>query len=243
MKKFPYQPKYPVYKWLGKYQSFILKLYGRGSFRFITPKLEKFFSYFPARIGLERITIPDVSAYRKWRIDNGTKESTVDIELNCVRNFWKHLIEFEGLTLYNPAAKTVHVGPCKNKYSLKLDDLRLLLSECHTEKLRAYVLSLVFDTPTKDIDTYEKHYGVAEAAQRAGLTWCTSTKILRYAIVHSLWKGIIQSEYPKLLHYLTPTTLPDESSNPVPTEANALSVPQESQENTPLHQEEIHLLP
>jgi hypothetical protein len=227
-----------VYKWLGKYQSFILKLYGRGTFRFVCPKLEKFFSYFPARIGLERITIPDVSAYRKWRIENGTKESTIDIELKCVSDFWKHLITFEGLPLYNPAAKTVPIKLCRNKYSLKLEDLRLLLSECHTEKLRAYVLSLVFDTPTNDIDSYEKHYGVAEAAQRAGLTWCTSTKVLRYAIVHSLWKNIIQSEYPKLLSYLAPEVSAVVEENPPPPEANVQSEPPPSQSNPQLRQEE-----
>jgi hypothetical protein len=223
--------------WLGKYQSFLLRLYGKGSFRFVTPKLEKFFSYFPARIGLERITIPDVSAYRKWRIENGTKESTVDIELQCVRGFWKHLIEFERLPLYNPAAKTVSVKICANKYSLKLDDLRLLLSECHTEKLRAYVLSLVFDRPTNDIDSYEKHYGVAEAAQRAGLTWCTSTKILRYAIVHSLWKQIIQAEYPKLLQYLSPATSDDASESQTLPPATSQESEQGLESNPPLNLE------
>jgi len=97
-------PKYPVRKYLGKYESWLLKLYGHGALRYADRHLERFFSEFPKSWGLEDYAITDVEDYAEKLLASGKSEGVVHLRLTAVRRFWRWLIEDMGFELFNPVS-------------------------------------------------------------------------------------------------------------------------------------------
>src|SRR5882724_2008964 len=104
--------KYPVRKWLGKYESWLYHLYGRKSMLYHDKFLERFFSHFPEASGLEQFGTPDVFEYKRWR------EQAKDIspfklmqEIKSVEKFYRYLIEDQSLPLSNPAKPFIKQNP------------------------------------------------------------------------------------------------------------------------------------
>src|SRR6267142_2504411 len=117
--------KYPVRKYLGKYESWLLHLYGRRSMLYNDKYLERFFSHFP-----------DVHQYKTWRENEGNI-STFKImqEIKCLERFFRYLIEDVKLPLSNPAKPFVkHINlkhiVRRKKDSLRLEEYKRLLEAC-----------------------------------------------------------------------------------------------------------------
>lgn len=100
---------YPVRKYLGKYESWLLKLYGHGALRYADRHLERFFADFPKSWGLEDYAITDVEDYAERLLQSGKTEGVVHLRLTAVRRFWRWLIEDMGLPMFNPvSAERLH---------------------------------------------------------------------------------------------------------------------------------------
>jgi len=128
--------KYPIRKYLGKYESFLLHLYGRNSMLYNDKYLERFFNHFPQASGLEQFGTPDVHQYKMWR-ENVGNISTFKImqEIKCLERFFRFLIEDQQLPLSNPAKPFVkHINlnhiVRRKKDNLRLEEYKRLLEAC-----------------------------------------------------------------------------------------------------------------
>jgi len=102
-------PKYPVRKYLGKYEKWLLTLYGRRALYYADRNLEPFFENFPKSWGLEDYTIADVEDYAEKVLQSGKSEGVVHLRLTAVRRFWRWLIEDMAFPLFNPvSAERLH---------------------------------------------------------------------------------------------------------------------------------------
>jgi hypothetical protein len=200
---------YPIREYLGRYSSFMIKLYGRDSAWFREGKVERFLSHFPNAKCLSDFTIADVCDYRVFRIDAGVALSTIEIELRCVRDWFVWMQQHQDLPLHNiVVARDENSKERKSKNRLSLIDLKRLLS-VSSDELRAYILAICGDQPVKHNAWIGRQ--LWKAAQEAKLPWLKSIGILRQCI-HSLWGEIIKREYPKLRDAFLKETEP--SSNP-----------------------------
>lgn len=98
---------YPVRKYLGKYEAWLLTLYGSEALRFADHNLELFFSAFPKTWGLEQYASTDVEDYVRQLLASGKSEGAVRVRLVAIRRFWRWLIEDMGFPFFNivPASK------------------------------------------------------------------------------------------------------------------------------------------
>ena len=94
--------RFPWEKWLGRYEAYLLTLYGNRTFQHHWPTLERFFNRINPKWGLERITAIDINDYIVWRENTGTKPFAIAIEVNVLRKFWKWCIEEAGLNILSP---------------------------------------------------------------------------------------------------------------------------------------------
>src|SRR5258708_7211003 len=143
--------KYPVREYLGKYESWLLNLYGKKSMYYHDKYLERFFSHFPKASGLEQFGTPDVYEYKCWR------EQAKDIspfklmqEIKSVEKFFRFLIEDQSLPLSNPAKPFVfnpHIGKIvrRKKDSLRLEEYKRLLDACieHEPRLVHWLVGMI----------------------------------------------------------------------------------------------------
>lgn len=190
--------KHPIRVYLGEYEAFVLKLYGRNQWLFVDKHLEKFFSYFPHDMSLEAFTTAEVTDYRVWRKREGITAPTVRVELGAVTAFWKWLIQMKGLPFLNPVVNSKPPRP-RTTNRLSLEDFRRLYKECDDRRLRRFLLDSLVDVPTRDgFQSKRLNKGLRDAADRAGLKWITTAKQLRGAIRYSLWREIVRGEYPKI---------------------------------------------
>jgi hypothetical protein len=183
---------------LGRYESFVLRLYGTKRFWFVEKHLEKFLSYFPPTIGAEEFTIGDINAYRLWRLEDGIAPKTLDIELRCLKDFFVWMIEDEGLPLFNPVKlRTDPEPPAPNKNRLKLEDFRRLLMEAD-DNLQDWIVGEVIGEPVRTkLAGPMLQQALHAAAIRAGLPWMNRVGIFRESL-NGLWKEIIKRECPRL---------------------------------------------
>lgn|SRR6266550_6797642 len=192
--------KYPVRKYLGKYESWLLHLYGRRTMLYHDKYLERFFSHFPETTGLEQFGTPDVNEYKRWR-EEALNVSTFKLmqEIKAVEKFFRFLIEDQGLPLSNPAKPFVKDNPRtivrKNKDSLRLEEYKRLLEVCikFEPRLVHWMVWLVQGVGTKDRCMSSQMAGrmfkrVAEIAGMPYVTMCLVKKSLRYG----LWREIIK---------------------------------------------------
>lgn len=103
-KKAPLPPRYPVREWLGRYEAYLLNMYGRRTYRYSYPTLEMFFEFFTSEWSLERFTIVEVSDYIQWRRRRGCTVRSCMTEVGILRKYWRWLIEERGLNLLNPVS-------------------------------------------------------------------------------------------------------------------------------------------
>ncbi len=94
--------RFPWGVWLGRYEAYLLTLYGSKTFQYNWPTLERFFDRIHPKCGLERITATDINDYIVWREENNTKPLALLIEVGMLRRFWRWCIEEKGLNLINP---------------------------------------------------------------------------------------------------------------------------------------------
>lgn len=97
--KFP--KHYPVRKYLGKYEAWLLTLYGSGALDYADRHLEAFFAYFPKTWGLEKYTSADVEDYVEHLRESGKSGGVINLRLTAVRRFWRWLIEDRGYPMFN----------------------------------------------------------------------------------------------------------------------------------------------
>src|SRR6185437_10545378 len=100
--KKPRIPRYPVIEYLGRYEAWLIAVYGTRSWDYHSEKLKIFFRHFPGFKGVEDFTSPDVIAYRDWQIKRGRNLATLAMELKCAKTFWSWCIENQRLPLLNP---------------------------------------------------------------------------------------------------------------------------------------------
>lgn len=98
-------PKYSLSEWLGRYEAYLLNMYGRRTFRYHVPKLELFFDFFNNNWSLEKFTAVEVIDYIRWRQRNRVSDKSIAFELTSVRKFWAWLIDDKGLNLLNPVSR------------------------------------------------------------------------------------------------------------------------------------------
>ena len=128
--------KYPVRKYLGLYESWLLHLYGRKSMLYNDKYLERFFDHFPQASSLEQFGTPDVHQYKMWRENVGNISSfKLMQEIKCLERFFRFLIEDQQLPLSNPAKPFVkHVNlhhiVRRKKDNLRLEEYKRLLEAC-----------------------------------------------------------------------------------------------------------------
>lgn len=192
------KPKYPVRHWLGKYESWLYHLYGKGSMRYHDKFLERFFSHFPEASGLEQFGTPDVFEYKRWR------EQAADIspfklmqELKSVEKFYRYLIEDQSLPLSNPAKPFIKLHPHKivrrKKDSLRLEEYKRLLETCieYEPRLGHWLVRMI-----QGIGSYDRHMTSQKAGRLfkkvaviAGMPYVTM-RLVKTSLRHGLWREI-----------------------------------------------------
>lgn len=95
--------RYPVRVWLGRYQAWMLTLYGKRCFRRDAATVEKFFEA-SAHTYLSQFKSADIDDYAIGLKRSGKAAATVAIELSRIRRFWKWAIQDRGLKLLEPVS-------------------------------------------------------------------------------------------------------------------------------------------
>jgi hypothetical protein len=195
------KPKYPVRKWLGKYESWLLHLYGRKSMLYNDKYLERFFKFFPEASGLEQFGTPDVHQYKIWRENEGNLSAfKIMQEIKCLERFYRYLIEDQNLPLLNPAKPFVknvklHSIIRRKKDSLRLEEYRRLIDVCLKDEPRLihWLMWLV-----QGIGSHDRHmsgvqasYLLRKVAAKAGVPHITMRHI-KISLRNGLWREIIK---------------------------------------------------
>ena len=137
---------------LAAYQRWFRTLYGVARFRHEIPTIERFFDAFPSKKYLRQFTVEMID---DWAIERGTsvRPATVLIELGRIKWFWRWAEEQLGYSLPSPVPK-VHkrlrrkVGWVKNKTTLSLPELRVILTEINDVCLQRYIYLKLLGWPT-----------------------------------------------------------------------------------------------
>jgi hypothetical protein len=101
-KKAPLPPKFPVREWLGKYEAYLINMYGRLTYRYHYPRLERFFAFFSSEQSLEWFTAVEIADYVQWRLRCKITRNNILVDLSCIRRFFRWCIQEKGLNLLNP---------------------------------------------------------------------------------------------------------------------------------------------
>ena len=196
-----FRPKYPVRKWLGKYEVWLLHLYGRQSMTYNDTYLERFFGHFPEATGIEQFTTPDVQQYKLWREQEGnTSAFKIMQEIKCLDRFFRYLIEDQGLPLSNPAKPFIknvklHGVVFRKKDSLRLFEYQRLVDVClKTEpRLIFWLMRMVQGIGSYDRQNTgrEMSWLLRRVAKAAGLPHVTM-RLIKVSLRNGLWREIIQ---------------------------------------------------
>ncbi len=193
--------KYNVRKYLGKYESWLLHLYGRKSMLYNAKFLERFFSHFPTASGLEQFGTPDVLEYKTSRESSGTVSTfKVMQEIKCLDRFFRYLIEDCQLPLSNPAKPFVkHINlkhiVRRQKDSLRLEEYKRLLEVCikFEPRLVHWMMWLVQGVGAKDRGMTSQMAGrlFKKVAVMAGMPYVTM-RLVKSSLKYGLWREIIK---------------------------------------------------
>lgn len=135
--------KFHIQKWIGKYQSEIIYLYGGKSLKNHCYGLEEFFAHFPTVRYCHEFSVTDIAEYREFRLSEGRKLSTLDKEIRSIRKFYTWLIDHNFYPGPNPALAYSPLPRHIKKKSLTLIDVRRILSACDNPLTRDFVLGQV----------------------------------------------------------------------------------------------------
>jgi len=193
--------KYPIRHWLGKYESWLLHLYGRKSMLYNDKFLERFFSFFPQAAGLEQFGTPDVHQYKTWRENEGNVSAfKIMQEIKCLERFFRFLIEDQKLPLSNPAKPFVkHVNlkhiVRRKKDSLRLDEYKRLLEACvkYEPRLVHWMSWLIQGVGSHDRHLTSQMAGrlFKKVAVIAGMPYL-NMRLVKRSLRQGLWREIIQ---------------------------------------------------
>jgi len=114
--------RFAVQKWVGRYQSDLIYLYGKRTFQIAARKLETFFEHFPEMTNLNELTLPDLVDYVERRKNEGASYRTVEMEIRAVRRLYTWLIEKWMYPNANPALAFAPL-PFKKRKCPKSEDL------------------------------------------------------------------------------------------------------------------------
>jgi hypothetical protein len=217
------KPKYPVRYWLGKYESWLLHLYGRRSMLYNDKYLERFFSHFPEASSLEQFGTPDVEEYKRWREQEGNLSAfKIMQEIKALERFFRFLIEDNKLPLPNPAKPFVknvklHSIVRRKKDSLRLSEYKRLIETCieHEPRLIHWLIRMI-----QGIGSYDRHMNGRQAGalfkkvgRLAGLPH-VNMRLVKRSLRNGLWreiakdwayrvlmdKGYIEGNYSRFYH-------------------------------------------
>jgi hypothetical protein len=196
-----YKPKYPVRKWLGQFESWLLHLYGRNSMLYNDKYLERFFSHFPEASGLEQFGTPDILEYKTMRERTGDASAfKIMQEIKCLDRFFRYLIEDRKLPLTNPAKPFVknvklHSIVRRKKDSLRLHEYQRLIDICLKEEPRLifWLMRMVQGIGSYDrsMNGRQASYLLRRVAKAAGLPHVTMRHI-KISLRNGLWREIIK---------------------------------------------------
>ncbi len=181
--------RYPVRTWLGKYESYLLTMYGSRSFYTADYLLEKFLTHFPNVRSLDEFSVVDISEYFRWRLECGRNPHTLGQELQAVDRWYCWLIEDKGLPLLNPAKgfRSASEQRTKNENRLTLSEYRRLLDVCEAPA-RDYLVGLAFGQERKTgWDPGQMGRYLCARFRELGLPY-TTIQAFRRAIRRSLWR-------------------------------------------------------
>ena len=137
------KPKYNRRHYQGRYESWLIKLYGSATWNREASFLERFFDHFDPEVDLALFTITDAFDYATAQRELGYAPRTVELQMLALERFWHYLIEQEGLTLFNPFGAFIKGRiPTKVK-SLTLSGVRQLLSVIDDVRVREWILSVI----------------------------------------------------------------------------------------------------
>jgi site-specific recombinase XerD len=186
------KPKYPVREYLGKYHSWIVVMHGYGYLCTEYRDHDRFFDAFPNKTGLEQFNSVDVTDYRVLRISQGVSENQLRHELQSLRKFWRWLVEDQKLTVVRiqnafDVTRTLGGGTTPNK--LSLSDVKAILAECPSNKVREAVLNLICGG--KNGTDYRVSMAIRDAGRRAGLK-DFKTKHLKVRVANRFAQAVLE---------------------------------------------------
>ena len=138
---------YSIRGTLGRYGKWYLVLYGRKKFYRHIRIIERFLSCYPDKKRLSQFSREDL---HDWTIERGRKVSplTLKYELWSINKFWQWVEENSGYTLRNLALEFARrqerkVPRCKNKKTLSLLELRVILSKLEPPSLQSFIAARI----------------------------------------------------------------------------------------------------
>lgn len=182
--------KYPRRKYQGRYEHWLLKLYGRKSWIREAAILERFFQHFSTSVDLAQFTVADVDTYYQYLTSSDRSPQAIFIQLKAIDRFWRYLQEAENLPLTNPFKVYLSKPEPKRKkptQKVSLSDLMKLFSEAGPE-LRDYLLQVTMGDKPHSINAVAAFHHLRK---RVGLPKMTISKIKK-SLKHGLWREIIK---------------------------------------------------
>lgn len=162
-----YKQKYPLRTYLGKYEKWVLVLYGSQRMRSADNELERFFAMFPGRQWLEDFNSVDITDYVQVMRSREVTEESISRRLSAIRVFWKWLIEDQGLFLQNPVNAFRRLKPWSpQRKEISLLQVQRLLNECASIQDKKIVLSVICGDERPGGNAYKR---IRNAAERAGI--------------------------------------------------------------------------
>lgn len=172
--------KFPIQKWVGRYQSHLIYLYGTRKLRSASYGLEEFFEHYPTTKYCDEFAVTDVTAYKAFRIEEGCNLTTLDKELRSIRRFYTWLIDHCAYPHANPALAHSPLPTGVEKKSLTLEDVRRILGACDNPLTKDFILSLLTLTPRMHDRTWSWHtMKVKKAFKLCGLRGLPSKSFRR----------------------------------------------------------------
>lgn len=210
--------RYEIRTWLGKYEKWLLTLYGKKSLRMQSELLDGFIGKWPRKSCLSRITTADVGDYlailtAKYLTSEVLEDTSTQLLVQNVKRFgrvvrigskhiaaidrfWRFLIIDCGLPLTNPAkpylSATDHskVLPRKQKYP-RVHDFKKVYAHAGVD-LKRHLLGIVIGRmPSHRLPPSWVNAQMNAACRNAGIKRFTMQQ-LKDAVSGGLWKEMIK---------------------------------------------------
>lgn len=180
------KPRYPTREYLGKFESWLLIMKSSKTFRAYDKALERLFTMFPHRTGVEQFLSTDMADFKVIGLQNGRTLRSIEYDLRMYYIFWRWLMEDKGLPINNPArAFKQWKSEPSGKSLVGLTEVNLLLDQCSpTDK------KIVLQVMCGRGSTWKARKIVRDAASKAGLV-DFNLGSLKIATTHKLSRDII----------------------------------------------------